>query len=66
MCTGTGSTSWFFHINHISEEDVRNILDTGELGKIMMVIPIFLPVLSTDPVIRKVAVKREFGRKQYL
>lgn len=29
VCTGTGSTSWFFHINHISEEDVRNILDTA-------------------------------------
>ena len=64
MCTGTGSTSWFFHINHISEEDVRNILDTGELGTLMVVIPIFLPVLLTNPVIHKVAVSN--GNWYYL
>lgn len=29
VCTGTGSTSWFFHINHISSDDVKNILDTA-------------------------------------
>ena len=32
VCTGTGSTSWFFHINHISSDDVKNILDMGECG----------------------------------
>lgn len=31
VCTGTGSTSWFFHINHILAEDVKKILDTGEI-----------------------------------
>ena len=30
VCTGTGSTSWFFHINHILSEDVKNILNIGE------------------------------------
>ena len=31
VCTGTGSTSWFFHINHALAEDVKTILDIGEL-----------------------------------
>ncbi|KAK3585234.1 hypothetical protein CHS0354_006280 [Potamilus streckersoni] len=26
VCTGTGSTSWYFHINHITNEAVRDIL----------------------------------------
>ena len=31
VCTGTGSTSWFFHINHVLAEDVNMILDIGKL-----------------------------------
>lgn len=27
MCTGTGSTSWFFHINHLPTEAVKDILE---------------------------------------
>ncbi|XP_064605702.1 NAD kinase 2, mitochondrial-like [Liolophura sinensis] len=27
VCTGTGSTSWSFHINHLSMEAVRQLLD---------------------------------------
>ncbi|PAA91071.1 hypothetical protein BOX15_Mlig025114g1 [Macrostomum lignano] len=26
VCTGTGSTSWYFHINHLSESQVEEIL----------------------------------------
>jgi len=29
ICTGTGSTSWHFNINHISEHSVQQILELG-------------------------------------
>ena len=29
ICTGTGSSSWHFHINYLPAESVRNILKIG-------------------------------------
>ena len=29
VCTGTGSTSWHFNINHVARESVAEILNIG-------------------------------------
>ena len=30
VCTGTGSTSWFFNINHLTTQSVHDILTIGK------------------------------------
>ena len=33
ICTGTGSSSWHFHINHLYPESVQQILKIGKILK---------------------------------
>ena len=33
VCTGTGSTSWYFNINHVPIQSVKSILELGKLLK---------------------------------
>ncbi|ESP03437.1 hypothetical protein LOTGIDRAFT_137351, partial [Lottia gigantea] len=32
VCTGTGSSSWYFHINHLHKQGIKEILKIGEVN----------------------------------
>ena len=32
VCTGTGSTSWFFNINYLPKDSVRELFKIGEFA----------------------------------